>query len=200
MTAGQWYRVTFDAATSQANQPINLLVRRGGGGSANYEPLMPGGETFAGATTWRRYSFQFQATKTVVANSPATGELGARVDFERVQPGTLLTVARLEMVPLTPATAALNVRLLTNPSRSAALANCPTADAAAGLCAQFYAFSDNAPIAWPTPVPMLSGKAIYTRDTSLTDADGDGVADQQDTCPGTPAGTAVNARGCGIGQ
>jgi len=33
-----------------------------------------------------------------------------------------------------------------------------------------------------------------------TDADGDGVADSLDLCPGTPAGAIVDAHGCSIAQ
>jgi hypothetical protein len=32
------------------------------------------------------------------------------------------------------------------------------------------------------------------------DSDGDGVADQQDLCPFTAVGLAVNARGCAFSQ
>lgn len=34
---------------------------------------------------------------------------------------------------------------------------------------------------------------------TLVDADGDGIVDGRDACPGTPAGTAVNASGCPAG-
>jgi len=56
------------------------------------------------------------------------------------------------------------------------------------------------PISWPTVMDQLSGTPIYTRDTSLTDTDQDGIADQQDVCPNTTVGMAVNARGCAFGQ
>lgn len=43
------------------------------------------------------------------------------------------------------------------------------------------------------------GRAATVQDTASTevvDSDGDGVPDDRDLCPGTPAGTAVDARGC----
>jgi len=36
--------------------------------------------------------------------------------------------------------------------------------------------------------------------TTSRDSDGDGVADERDACPNTPAGAAVNGRGCSIDQ
>jgi uncharacterized membrane protein YeiH len=38
--------------------------------------------------------------------------------------------------------------------------------------------------------------AVAVRVCVATDSDGDGVTDEQDRCPGTPAGTVVNAYGC----
>lgn len=40
---------------------------------------------------------------------------------------------------------------------------------------------------------MLGGRS---QPTAPADSDGDGVPDNADACPGTPAGTAVDARGC----
>ena len=200
VTAGQWYRVSFDAATSSNGQAISAVVRRGGGGTANYELLMPAAESFVGATAWRRYSFAFQASKTVNAGDPLTRELGARIDFERNMPGTTLKIARLEMVALTPATAALQVKLLLNRERVANSYNCAALGGAEALCGSYYYMSTGNPVSWPATVPALSGSPVYTRDTSLSDSDGDGIADQQDTCPGSAAGMAVNARGCAFNQ
>ena len=200
VTGGQWYRVTFDAATSQEGQPIYALVRRGGGGSTGYEPLVPVAETFPGSTTWRRYSFLFQATKTVTANGPLTRELGARIDFDRVQPGTSIRVANLEIVAVNPTKAALKIRPLVNPDDSDADVQCPASDAAADLCDKFIYLKDNSAVSWPANLGPRSGEAIYTRDTSLSDTDGDGVANIEDACPTTPPKVGVNARGCGFDE
>ena len=200
VVAGQWYRVSFDAAVSAAGQSINVVVRRGGGGSAGYETLMPAGESFAGSTSWRRYSFAFQALKTVTAGDPVTDEFGARVDFERNQPGTVLKVAKLEMVTLVPAQVPLQLKLLLNRGNRASSLGCEVLGVATAACSKFAYFSDDSPVVWPALVPALSGTPIYTRDTSLTDTDRDGIADQQDACPNTVPGNAVNARGCTFGQ
>jgi parallel beta-helix repeat protein len=197
VTAGQWYRVSFDAATSQTGQGITVVVRRGGGGSAGYENLMATPESFSGSTTWRRYSFIFQSIKTVIANDPATAELGARVDFENIQPGSSLTVATLEIVPLTRSQAAVQLRLQSNPSGSSTSIPCSPDDEAGNLCNKFVNMTDDSPLDWSGLIPPYSGNASYTRDMALVDTDNDSVADVEDRCPKTPAGTAVNARGCG---
>lgn len=200
VTEGQWYRVAFDASTSPSGQPINVLVRRGGGGSAGYEPLMTTSESLAGGAATRRYSFVFRATKTVVANNPQTGELGARIDFERIQPGSLLTVSKVEMIPLQPVQAALQLRMPVNITRQSSMADCTPGDIAANLCTKFVSMVAGSPVFWPLVVPLLSGVPIYTRDVSLVDTDGDGVSDTQDKCPGTLPGQAVNAAGCALAQ
>ncbi|MCY7306975.1 MAG: right-handed parallel beta-helix repeat-containing protein [Rhodoferax sp.] len=200
VTAGKWYRVTFDAATGQQGQAINMVVRRGGGGTADYAYLMPAAESFAGSTAWKRYSFAFQATKTVIAGDPITKEFGARVDFQGVQPGTTISLARLEMTTLTPAQAALQIKLLLNRGNTASSIGCATLGVPDALCNSFVYLQDSTPVVWPATVIALSGVPVYTRDTSLTDSDGDGIADQQDFCPNTPVGAPVNARGCAFGQ
>jgi len=200
VTAGQWYRVTFDAVTSHEGQPIYALVRRGGGGSAGYEPLVPVAETFSGSPAGGRYSFLFQATKTITVNDPLTRELGARIDFDRVQPGTSVTVANLEIVPINPTKAALKIRPLVNPDDTNTDVECPPSDAAADICDKFIYLKDNSAVRWPANLSPLSGEAVYTRDTSLSDTDGDGVADVEDACPATPPKVAVNARGCGFDE
>lgn len=49
----------------------------------------------------------------------------------------------------------------------------------------------------------ITGQGPFNASFSLsgeTDADGDGVGDSKDQCPGTPAGTIVNGDGCSIDQ
>lgn len=49
----------------------------------------------------------------------------------------------------------------------------------------------------------ITGQGPFNASFSLsgeTDADGDGVADSLDACPGTPANTIVDAQGCSIDQ
>lgn len=48
-----------------------------------------------------------------------------------------------------------------------------------------------------TGVPVVSERVqIIEVPTGLTDSDGDGVVDEKDHCPGTPAGTRVDGEGC----
>jgi len=200
VVAGQWYRVTIDARTSQEGQPINVIIRRGGGGTAGKEQLIPAAESFAGSTAWRRYSFTFQSIKTVTAGDPATQELGARVNFERNMPGSALSVAKLELVKLIPAQVALQVKLLLNRNRAATSFDCSAIGIAPSACNAVVYFHDNTPVTWPATVAALSGSPVYTRDVSLIDSDGDGIADQQDYCPNTGTGSLVNSRGCAFVQ
>ena len=144
-----------------------MLVRRGEGGAARYEALMPAAETFPGSTAWRRYSFVFRAPKTVIADGPSTG--GARIDFDRVQPGSSLRVAKLEIVQLTPSDAALQLRLQLNPSGERSSVSCTPQDEAAALCDKFIHVKDDSRVDWSAPVDPRSGNILYSRDTSLLD-------------------------------
>lgn len=57
------------------------------------------------------------------------------------------------------------------------------------------------PLYWLNPLDYTYGEVSNPRhmilpDPVLSDADGDGIADQFDKCPGTPAGVAVDSHGC----
>jgi len=57
------------------------------------------------------------------------------------------------------------------------------------------------PLYWLNPLDYSYGELSSPRhmilpDPILPDADGDGIADQFDKCPGTPAGVAVDSHGC----
>jgi len=47
---------------------------------------------------------------------------------------------------------------------------------------------------------LHGSEIIFSRDPTLVDHDGDGIADSQDACPGTAAGAMTNARGCSYEQ
>jgi len=51
-----------------------------------------------------------------------------------------------------------------------------------------------------TFMAMVSGCAVAPPPGQTVDADGDGVADESDLCPDTPADAAVNANGCAASQ
>jgi len=49
---------------------------------------------------------------------------------------------------------------------------------------------------WAGHIVGSAGLSIFTGPGAFRDADQDGVADRKDTCPGTPTGAVVDARGC----
>lgn len=57
------------------------------------------------------------------------------------------------------------------------------------------------PLYWMNPLDyayteLNAPRHMAIPDAKISDADGDGIADQLDKCPGTPAGVAVDAHGC----
>lgn len=57
------------------------------------------------------------------------------------------------------------------------------------------------PLYWLNPLDHIYNELSYPRhmilpEPVLADADGDGITDQFDKCPGTPAGVAVDSHGC----
>jgi len=49
---------------------------------------------------------------------------------------------------------------------------------------------------WAGHIVGSAGLAIFTGPSAFKDTDGDGVPDNKDACPGTPAGAVVDAQGC----
>lgn len=195
----KWYKVSFDFKTGTNAQQAYVVARRGGGGTNGYENLMSASIGIVGTTTWKRYGFIFQATKTVNVNDPVTLDKGARVDFDGVMPGQNITVANLELVPLSAIDASLRSHILINPGSSNLDVDCPDGTNSV-LCGEYVRFSDGQSITWPYTVAPHASEVIYSRDSSLTDSDGDGIPDYQDKCAGTPPLKAVNAAGCTLGQ
>ena len=200
ITAGNWYRISFDAATGADGQLLNVLVRRGGGGSNGYEALSDRSLNITAGRGWKRYSAVFKSTRTVNAADPLTQDLGARVDFQNILPGQTISVTNLELVPIVAADTLTRSDLLVNASANPTQALCPTASKQPALCAYYVRLSDNQPVTWPYYLGPRGSEIIYTRDSRLVDSDGDGIPDSQDTCPNTAAGQGVNSRGCAIGQ
>lgn len=200
VVAGQWYRASIDVMGSRDNQPLNMVVRRGGGGSNGYEGLMSPSVTVTASRTWKRYSFTFQATKTVNAGDPVTGDFGARFDSQQIQPGDQIWLSNLSIVPMSAATVSTRTDILKNTTLESVQANCPVAATAPTMCASYARMSDNSPVTWPVTLGPRSSEIVYTRDSSLVDSDGDGIADSQDSCPSTTKGQQVNASGCAFGQ
>jgi parallel beta-helix repeat protein len=197
VTAGTWYRLSLDLATSAPGQVVDLVLRRGGGGSNGYEALSDRSlKTTAGAG-FKRHSVIFQVTKTVNAADPITQDLGARLDFQNLPNGVALRVANVELVPITPADAFTRSDLLVNTSASAAAMACPVAGTQPAQCSLYVRLSDDKPVTWPLQLPARSAEIVYVRDARLVDTDRDGIADSQDRCPTTaPTSASVNSDGC----
>ena len=200
IASGTWYRVSVDAVTGLDSQTINMVVRRGGGGSNGYESLSDRPLNLKAGRAWKRFSLIFKATKSVTAGSTLTGDLGARVDFQNIATGQTVSVANLEIVPIVPSEALTRSDILINAGTSASQATCPTAATQPTLCAIYVRLSDNQPVTWPYYLAPRSAEIIYTRDTRLIDSDGDGIPDGQDRCGSTPAGPGVNSAGCAMGE
>ena len=200
VVAGQWYRLTVDLLSDQDNQPVVLVVRRGGGGSNSYESLSNRTLYTTADRSWRRHTVTFQATQTVNARDPVTLDNGARIDIEGVLPGRSVTLANLEMMPVTLSATALLSGALVNVGSSEIQSACPLPAAQAAACTGLVRLSDHSPIVWPQRVAGRSAVLYYGQDPTLADSDRDGIADSQDSCPGTTAGAAVSAAGCSLSQ
>lgn len=194
------YRVSFDFKTGADNQLVSVLVRRGGGGQNNYEALAGSDEKVIGSTGWKRHSYTFKALKTVNKKDPVTLDNGARIDFQNLMPGQSISVAKLEVVPITAIESSLRTHVLVNPSDSLLYEECPDSQTNSALCDQYVHFADTDAVVWPLAIAPWDSEIIYSRDETLIDGDSDGIADTQDICIATPPGQMVNAVGCALSQ
>lgn len=200
VVSGTWYRLTLDILAGVDGQSIDILVRRGGGGANGYESLSDRSLKTQAGTKWNRYSVIFKATKTVKANDPQTGDLGARIDVQNILPGQSVSLANVEVVPVLPADGLNRSDLLLNSQANPMQAACPLAASQPALCSSYLRLSDGQAVSWPMLLPARSGEIVFMRDSRLVDSDGDGIADSQDVCPNSPAGRGVDSRGCAMGQ
>lgn len=190
LTAGAWYRVSFDAAVSNEASSINVVVRRSG--PLLYDSLM--GETlkFSGKNSLTRQAFIFKASGTAVI-SPT--DSGARLDFSGVKSGEKLSVTNVEVVPVFDVMGGTSQSLLlTNAGRSVQQKFCPSSDSI--VCASYVSFTDGTPISWPVSLASLQTLIVFAQDVRLPDADSDGITDSQDRCPGSNNSLSVNSIGC----
>lgn len=183
---GQWYRLSVDTWTQTDNQTVPLIVRIGSG---SYASVADRNLNFKGSTTWTRHSVVFQATQTVAAG-------GARVDIDGIVAGQSVSLANLELVPITPDTLAMTSGVIVNGSATASSATCPFATSQPALCGQLFDLATDAPVTWPLSVPALGASILYAREPALIDSDGDGIPDDQDHCPNSTPGVPVDAAGC----
>ncbi len=198
----QWYRVSYDVKGGVAGQRFTAHVLRGGGGLNGYESLMGPTLWMTATTGWTRQSFMFKANATINWNDPVTLDFGARLDFEKIQPGQTLSVANVEVVPIeTVEKLAFKSELLVNTSATVqADIACPDASTDPALCNKYVKFADDLPVTWPHRLLPLASAIIFTRDQGMLDSDADGIPDAQDRCPLTGAGLGVLSNGCAIGQ
>jgi parallel beta-helix repeat protein len=197
---GQWYRLSLDVQADTAGQIVAPVVRNGGGGSNGYESVSDRSLSFTAGTTLARYSMIFQATESITAHDPVTGSNGARVDLSNLVTGQSLSFGNMELVPITPDPLAQLSGAVLNAGTSALNAACPYASSQPAVCSMFINLANNQALSWPLSVPAYGSSLVYAQNPALVDSDGDGIPDSQDTCPGTPAGAAVNAAGCSINQ
>jgi parallel beta-helix repeat protein len=190
------YRLTVDVRAETDDQALELIVRRGGGGSNGYESLSHKRLASTADRQWRRISTVFRATKTVLAGDPRTGDVGARVDFEQLVAGRSIEVANLEIVPIAYSTTAAVSIAFVNPGGSAVLVDCPFSSGAPELCGRLFSAAAGARARWPIEVPAHSARLLYGEEESLRDADRDGISDSADSCPMTRPGSPVNSAGC----
>lgn len=200
LVRGQWYRLSVDVKADQPGQSVGLTVRRGGGGNNGYEALTDRPLYFTAGTDWQRQAVVFQATQTVRVNDPRTRDLGARMDIEQLVPGRSVTLANPELVAITrlPADQLLTAALNASPQEQAA--PCPWVGERSSACPQLHRLATGQPAGWPVRLPPFSAELFFVVRPDLADADRDGVVDDQDRCPITPGGAAVNAAGCALGQ
>jgi hypothetical protein len=123
----------------------------------------------------QKRSSSFKASKTVNSNECVT------VDIQNVVPGTVVSASNLELVPSPPHRDASTCSIL--------FQQCPPSIQHAGELALLPARAQECHHFHPGP-----------QAGSQVDSDGDGIADAQDACAGTPSGAVVNGRGCAIGQ
>ncbi|MDP3455950.1 carbohydrate binding domain-containing protein [Methyloversatilis sp.] len=192
----RWYRVSFDVASSQTIR-FEVAGRRGGGGTNGYEFLAENSTRVFSNTSWKKFSFTFKSKATVTKDDPVTLDNGARIDFQNVPPGVKLYVKDVEVVEVAPVGTSLITAILSNDSAEPKIFDCPEEGVAANACGYFVNFDGSAPVEWPYTAAPLESIIVYTKDTSLQDIDGDGIADVQDSCANSPQGEFVNARGCG---
>lgn len=192
----QWYRMSVDLATEADAQTVKIVLRRGGGGSNGYESLSDRELSINAGRSWRRTSIVFQATATVNARDPVTGDLGARIDIDGIAAGRSVSLANLEIVPVTRDGVAGLTSTLVNVGNAGFSRDCPLGSAQAAGCNRLVRLADNQAVAWPMTVPAFGTVIALAQEPTLRDSDGDGIADAQDSCPGTPAGSEVDAKGC----
>ncbi|MDO9163964.1 MAG: carbohydrate binding domain-containing protein [Methylococcaceae bacterium] len=191
------YFLSFDALSSDATQVVTALVRQAGPTYWNGVMSSPLIGT-QGTNGWKRYSVIFKATDNALTNGSVPGVSGARIDFTGIKANQSLTIANLELVPLAQTPLTKSAKLIYNPLFTEQSFNCPSSDEL--LCSNYISFIDRTRVQWPITLPALGSTVIFSQSLDFPDADQDGIADSQDTCPNTVSGAGVNSKGCALLQ
>lgn len=194
---GQSYRISFDVQAPDGVTGIAVVVRRGGGGNNGFETLSPF-ESVTTAGAFSRYAFNFKSPKTISKSDPVTQDIGARIYFERLPAGKTIRIANLEIVETSPQDTTIRSSLLTNGNSYNESFECPIADTQPEACASYFDYATETSVTWPINLAPGESQIVYTRDLTLIDSDSDGIADQNDQCAATQAGSMTNARGCSL--
>jgi|GEM_PF-1648710 len=192
-----YYLLSFDALTSDATQIVTAIVMQAG--PTYWNSVMPSPLSGTqGTNGWKRYSLIFKATNNALTNGSVSGVSGARIGFTGIKANQSLTLANLELIPLEQTPLTKSAKIITNPLFTAQSFNCPSSDEL--LCSNYISFIDRTRVQWPITLPALGSKVIFSQSLDFPDADQDGIADSQDTCPNTVLGAGVNSKGCALQQ
>lgn len=194
---GRWYRISLDIATETDRQTVPLVVRVGG---ADYASVSDRNLFLVANRAWSRYSVVFQATRTVDPQLSSAGGISARVDIDGIEAGKSISLARLELVPITPDALAQASGAVVNAGAKPLSVACPFAASSPALCGKLFTLADDQPITWPLIVSPRNAVIFYAQEVTLFDTDHDGIPDAQDSCPGTETSASVNANGCAFSQ
>jgi hypothetical protein len=175
---------------------MTATVRRGGGGSNGYDSVSVRDLPITASRNWTRYTTILQSNVSINAHDPVTLDNGARFDIGSVPVGESISMANVELVPITPDTTAALSGALINIGAAARSWDCPFASSQPAWCTKFKRLVDDVAVSWPLAVPAYSATLMYAQEPTLLDSDGDGIADIDDQCPATAKGTSVNAMGC----
>lgn len=183
---GAWYRISVDVSTETDNQTVPLVVRIG---SDDYASVSDRRLSFVANRTWARHTVIFQATRTL-------DERAARIDIDGIEAGKSISLAGLELVPITPDALAQVSGALVNASAKPINVACPFAAAQATLCTKMFNLADDQLVRWPLTIPARGAAILYAQEISLVDGDHDGIPDSQDRCPNSTRGVVTDASGC----
>lgn len=190
-------------APTQPGSALYAVVRR----ADNYRNITAG-LPIVTTSEWRYVSLIVTATETA---DGLDGAPRARLDIE-VPAGVQVDLDDVFVAPVSPTLADAGSmlrlfaggRMMSTGTLGPDTFQCPEAQTAqAARCNHYVDIGTGLPIAWPLKLAANTARASVVAavaDPGFADADADGVADVDDLCPATPAGTGVDERGCSHAQ